>query len=448
MKKFLAYPEILRLHLQLFISWSIIALILELVNQLQLIYQIPDNYVLGYGQIRPALAMALLFGAGLNLLFAHGYLTFARVERENVVWPPLGLAALALLNLSLAAGVVAIWLRFNTGREYGELPFLFANGVILSLLLFTAILLLTVGKKAQVQPGSGLVVFISTSLIIVYFLGNLGLPIHPLHTVSLFQGVQDSGLQEYYRFALLGSGIILPTVAVHSLWQEKQAEVPALGLTVVLLGAGAALAGWSGLLLGPAHPVLQTMGSVTGLIFAIAVLAAAVLLYRAGAEPLARFSAIALAVLALILALTSVRSGAARFGFTYLGNRDLVQAAFLLLLPAGLLLVSRGFQIRIPARSVQLILIGLGLSLAANLIQGTIQAFATSEKWFSVLFAGQLFVEPTDSMPAHYWFSMRGFYFLGRILTLAGMLLLPLALIGRNKEESSAQEYLLVEEDR
>ncbi|MBE7438116.1 MAG: hypothetical protein HS115_06630 [Spirochaetales bacterium] len=448
MKKYLAYPAILRLHLHFFALWGIVALFLEILNQLQLIYQIPDNYVLGYGQIRPALATALIFGAGLNLLFAHGYLTLSRAEKQTVAWPPVGLAAVALLNLSVTGGILAIWLRFNSGREYGELPFLLDNGVLLSLVLFLAVVLFTVGKKTQVQSASGLLIFISASLIIVYFLGNIGLPIHPLLSISLFQGVQDAGLQEYYRFALLGTGIVLPSVAMHSVWQRNSSDENALSLTVILLAVTAALAGWSGLLMGPAHPILQTLGSVTGLVFAISVLAAAVLLWRAGPEPLARFSAVALVVLAIVFSISSLRSGAAHFGFTYLTGRDLVQAAFLLLLPAGILLFSRGLQIPVSARTGQLVLLGLGLSLGANVIQGTIQAFHSSENWISVLFAGQLFVDPTDSMPAQYWYSLRSVYFLGRVLTLAGMLLLPLSLFGARKEDSSSQEYLLVEEDR
>lgn len=320
-------------------TWAIAAVLLATLNQVQLFLILDLPAAFDYGYVRPLFTMSLIFGALLSFFFAGAYYIIKNVTGEN---PQLALAAWAgfkFHKLALLLGIITLFAGYNKGREYGEMTWISDNLLALSLLLFliTAISALKASGKSNIAASFSIVA--GAGALIVFLLGNIGLPTGPLTSVTIFRGMEDAAIQEFYRTGVLGYFIIFPLLMLlyyfvpvyykTPLYSERMAAFVVFAMVAMIPFAGAVGLGFSA-----APAFLQTQGVFTAIALAVAVLAgglnAQYTISRSGKHYISdsiglllRYGIFFLMVTAVLRALTAPFFMQARFAYTEFNLSDL-----------------------------------------------------------------------------------------------------------------------------
>ena len=454
----MAFQKTIRYSLIAGTLWSLLAAGLGLWNEVQLLLLGPGaDAVSGFGLIRPAYTTALFFGAGLSLFFGAATYCVQKAENRAFRHEAVGLAAFGSLQVGVLLGVVTILGGTNKGREFGEMSFVSDNLVVLALVLF----LVSISLGAMERNESGysptfIGVLVSTAAFATsFFLGNVSLPHGPLLSAPLFSGLQDATVQEFYRFAILGFGVIgavlslayqfVPEYYGVPLYSRSMAGFQIFGtLATFPFAAGAALAH------SAAPAVGQTLGIVALIAGSASVLAGALTVARTvtAAEHALRSDRVALFVrygIAILIAWTVVRAVLSlrflqsSFAYTSLNTldmaRDMQTYGMLILFGVTYLAVQRSAGrpvVRLlTGWHLGLAVIGSVLLLLGDIAIGIPQALASQAAeqgklvhaaWIDVLYAGSLSAGGTGKPD----FALQ-YISSGRGLNLAGMGLLTLA---------------------
>ena len=450
------YSTTIKLSLLAGLDWIILAVILAVVNQVQLMTSIPGpDTLFGYGVLRPIFTTALIFGAGLSFFIGAGFYLIQKLEDVKIVFEPAGFAALLLVNLGVLLGILTILLGYNKGREFGEMTFLSDTLVVLGLIHFLAVVLVSLSGKDNPKPGTYFTLAAAAGGTIVYILGNLGQPYGPLFTVPINAGIQDLATGEYYRTGLLGFLIIMPALAMAYYFVPTKFEVDLVSTTapraqVAALTILAPLAGAAGLVHTPVAGLHQTIGVILGIAFSFAVIIGGVTLFQTmwkssgpprmdGERRFLRWGIYFLLFFAWYRVLTGFRGGQEIFGFTWLSPLDIAQDALLyggMIALGAAFIISRDYagesEAGSPSNRMQAFYLTGGLLiLTADFSHSLIQSSALRELtgdgtpavtlWTGVVFAGTAF--DVKSPELMYLVSFRGLALLGYVSILIGLLL-------------------------
>lgn len=435
--------------------WALTAVLLATLNQVQffLILDLPP--ALDYGYARPLFALTLIFGALLSLFFAAAYYIVKDVTGSN---PKLSLAAWAgfkLHQFALLLGIITILAGYNSGREYGEMTWLSDNLLVLALLMFliTAIEALKSAGKTNMAATYSIVA--TAGGLIVYLLGNIGLPTGLLTSVPLFRGMEDAAIQEFYRTGVLGYFVLFPLFTMlyyfvpsyykTTLYSERMAAFTVFGMLVMIPFAGAA-----GLALSAAPAFLQTQGVFTAIALAAAILAgglnAQYTITRSGKYYISdsvglmlRYGIFFLMATAILRAVMTPVFMQAHFAYTGLNLRDLgrdgLTYGLLIAMGASLIVAQKLTNRTMSKRTVGIAALTLGMGallifigdIGQGFFQGVVQSQTTVENgvtsvvvpaWTDVIFAGT-FYQATGAA-GQFLLSLRVLHFVGVVLIAIG----------------------------
>ncbi|MCB1320514.1 MAG: cbb3-type cytochrome c oxidase subunit I, partial [Leptospiraceae bacterium] len=401
--------------------WALLATILGLVNELQLMALLPLPDLLDYGHLRPVYTLLLIFGSLLSFFFAGSYWILQK-ETGAILLAPAGWVGFKLHQTALIVGVVFILLDANKGREYGELFWIADNLMALALVLFlvTSVTAIKMAGKSGVVLTS--IVVTAAGALVIYLVGNVNLPYSALGSVSPARGMQDAALQEAYRTGVLVYFILMPAFTLLyffipayykvGIFSESLFRFQVLAIIVLVpLAAGA------GLVYSAAPEGLQTLGIVAGMALAVAIMAGGLNLHysltRSGKRfqsdalgLLIRFSLFFLIVASVLRIVLAPRFVQAALGFTWLNPRDIAFDAqtyvLMIMLAGGLYMFQKINEHTLSARNLKLIaglaIAGIALMFVANIGHGAIQAVERSatasngdlavQEWSKIVYAG------------------------------------------------------------
>lgn len=444
--------------------WIVVALILGLIAQLQLFIKIPLPF--GYGLLRPIYTSTLLFGGLLSLFNAAIYYILYKENNDTFVFSPLAFIAYKLQQIAVIAGIVTILLGLNKGREYGEFTYISDHLLILSLLITLIVSILNIKKSGQLTIKSSYIIATVAGMLIVYTIGNAGLPFSPYASVSLFTGMQDQAIQEIYRIGVLSFFIIMPAITLLvvfvpeyydvELYSEKMARFHIVASTLILPVAGA---GWLAGTVAP--PLLQTLGVFAYFSFFVAILAGILNIHftitKSGkkfqSDPLGsllRFGGFLLMIYVLVRLIFITGFLRDYSDYTYLNTRDLSQDAasyaILILLAVSFYYFQKMNDHTFSQKSLSSLLYIGGTGMFIILIMNTIQGLAqganflqlddkreiVEKNWVNILSSGSGFtidIKTTADFLQVYLSSFRSLLLVGYILVLVSVLFTTVAFI-------------------
>ena len=431
--------------------WAVVATTLGLLNQLQLFIYAPAMET--FGILRPAYTAALILGSGLSFSLGAGYYIIQKSDKVEMKFEPLGIISFVVLQLGVLLGILTILGGASTGREYGEMTFHSDNLIALSLLVFLISLL--IGLNAVEKPSviANVIVVGAAAGLAIYFLGNVGLPFSPLHSVPLQTGLQDASVQEFYRIGLLSFIILMPLFAVLyyfipayyelPLYSEKMGTFQTLGMLTmgVLAGAG-------GLVYSGAPVGIQTMGMFAALSLAMAVLIGGFNAHftvsrargnvRSDSYGLFLRAGVVFLILAAVMrALQAPRFMQGSVGYTWWNSLDIsvdAQTYGLLILFGGAYILAQRLTGQTAYKSLAgwhlfLAVLGCALVLLSNLGHGIVESFVLSgspdlapASWTNTLLSGSFAEADKNGASLQYLFSLRGVNLLGHISIFLGIL--------------------------
>lgn len=442
-------------------AWTIVAALLAVLNQVQffLILDLPP--ALDYGYARPLMTLILIFGALLSFFFASSYYVLKQLTGESPKLSLLAFGSLKLHQLALLIGIITILAGYNSGREYGEMTWISDNLLVLALVLFLATAVDAIKSSGKTSVAASYTVVAAAGALIVYLLGNIGLPNSPLTQVTLFRGMEDSAVQEFYRTGVLGYFILFPLFAMlyfvvpayykTELYSESMASFTVAAMVVMIPFAGAA-----GLAFSAAPGFLQTQGVFTSIALAAAIFAgglnAQYTISRSGKHYISdstglllRYGIFFLLVFAVLRGLMAPFFMQAHFAYTGLNMKDLSVDAlsYGLLVALGTAIIvaqkttGRSFQSRTIGTAVFTIAMGTLLLLTGDIFQGLLQGSVQSETvvenggtalvttaWNDVIFAGTLYQGAEAA--GQFLLSLRGLHFVGILLIAFGALMVSI----------------------
>ncbi|MEQ9366420.1 MAG: cbb3-type cytochrome c oxidase subunit I [Leptospirales bacterium] len=436
-------------------TWALAAVLLASLNQVQffLILDLPP--ALDYGYARPLFALALIFGALLSFFFAAAYHIIKTVTGAN---PKLALAAWAgfkLHQFALVLGIVTILAGYNAGREYGEMTWISDNLLVIALALFLATAIEALKSSGKSDMAATYSIVAAAGGLIVYLLGNIGLPTGPLTHVPLFRGMEDAAIQEFYRTGVLGYFILFPLFTMlyffipsyykAPLYSERMAAFTVFGMLVMIPFAAAA-----GLALSAAPALLQTQGVFASIALAAAILAGGLNAqytisrsekhYASDAIGLMmRYGVFFLMATAILRAVMSPFFMQAHFAYTGLNLRDLgrdgLTYGLLIAMGASLIVAQKITNRTMSKGTVKIAAFTLGMGallifigdLAQGFIQGGVQSETAVENgvtsvvisaWSEIIFAGTLYQGSGEA--GQFLLSLSALHFVGVLLITIG----------------------------
>lgn len=209
------------------VVWALLASLVGILSQTQMMIQWPSPDAVSYGVLKPLFTSILLFGAGISFFQAIGYAAVKNEHLSDLRLEGIGLAGWAIHQLGMAFGIMLLLGGGNSGRVFGEFSLVADNFIILSLILFIGASLR--GLKSVLSPTlpSMFMILAAGGGIATYFLGNFSQPYSFTGSVPLFAGVQDTATQAFYQTGFVGFFIILPAFAAMYL------AVPYVGKTEI-----------------------------------------------------------------------------------------------------------------------------------------------------------------------------------------------------------------------
>ena len=195
---------------------------------------IGDISWLTFGRARPMHTNMVMFGFVVTMLIGAAHVIIPSLVRTRLFSEKLGLASLAVWNLSIFAGVVALALGYTQSREYAELFFPADVGVVITFVLIILNLTLTLkNRREKILYVSvwyfygGLILSAAT-----YIIGNV------MWTgwIGASFGMTDAMIHWFYGHNVLG--LLMTPLAVGAAYYviPRAARTPLYSHTLSLIG--------------------------------------------------------------------------------------------------------------------------------------------------------------------------------------------------------------------
>ena len=439
--------------------WMLLGILFSMGAELQKFFPAFVPGLLDYGRIKPISSLMLIFGGFFNLFMG---LSFFILQSHKEVPKPLSFlsfVAMKLYNFGLFIGIILVLGGYNTGREFGEFPWISANLLLLSLLIFLGVVSFHVDPK-RLSPPLVLILSSTVGAIVVFVIGNFGLPYSLFASVPIFGGIEDSMLQEIYRSGLLSFWIVIPLIALlyHFVpfYYKTELYASSLGFLIPASLILTPLASPSGLVFSAVPEWVQTMGISSAIALNLAFIAGgsnasfsitrSTRAFRSDSiGGLLRTGIFFLILAAILRALFSTRWLQPWFEFGPMNRKDisfdvLSYGLMISLASAAIVLQvisKQNYSRKILFRTVSLIILGTIFMYVGNIGTAMIEHFHLSNmslpeekgglgelvvsSWSDIYFKGGLFQGETTAM--NYFLSLKGLSFFGLCLIFIGSLL-------------------------
>ncbi len=458
--------------------WMLLGILFSIGAELQKFFPAFVPGLLDYGRIKPTSSLILIFGGFFNFFMG---LSFFILQSHKEIQKPLSFLsfiAVKLHNFGLFIGIILVLGGYSTGREFGEFPWISANFLFLSLLIFLGVVSFHVDSK-KLSPPLVLILSSTVGAIVIFVIGNFALPYSLLASVPILGGIEDSMLQEIYRSGLLSFWIVLPLIAFlyHFIpfYYKTELYASSLGFLIPASLILTPLASPSGLVFSAVPEWVQTMGISSAialnLVFIAGGLNASFSITRSSTRAfrsdsiggLLRTGIFFLILAAVLRALFSTRWLQPWFEFGPMNRKDIsfdvLSYGFMISLASVSIVLQiiskQNYSRKILFRTVSLIILGTIFMYVGNLGSAMIEHFHLSNmslpsaegglgdlvvgSWSDIYFKGGLFPGKTTAM--NYFLSLKGLSFFGLCLIGIGALLfclhsLYLAIFPPSKDSS------------
>ncbi len=407
------------------VAWALIAALAGVLTQTQIFLQWPSSAsILNYGHLKPILNVSIIYGAGLSLALGLGYFLLHIQPGNSLKWEIAAQIGFLIHQLSVIFGVVAILSGGNNGREFGELPWVSSDLLVLSLIIF--VVMATVAMKGIFHPGRPVVLIMVAAIggIIAYTLGNFGQPYTLFSSAPLFSGYQDNAVQEFLRSGVYAFFIVAPVFAAlfyfipagHrvGLYSSSSSDILAMGLLIL-----APLAGSANLAYNHTPLISQSIGLVASFALTVVILIGYINVQNtkksgeASNDPMLRYlqwGALLVLVFAVLRSVSQINFIQKFLGYTWWNMNDLsvdMMTYGMIILTASAILIMKkigGSNDTPSLASIQflLLLVGTALILLGNLAggiaEGVNEAALSVKDWSGVVHAGSVAGNPLLSL--------------------------------------------------
>ncbi len=183
---------------------------------------------LTFGRLRTVHTNSVVFGFGGSALIGTSFYIVQRTCRVRLFLPQLAWVIFWGWQLGLAAGMLTLFLGFNTGKEYAELEWPLDVAITLLWVSYAVVFFGTIAIR-RIQPIYVANWFYGALIIVVAMLhvvNSMEWPISLFKSYSLYAGSQDAVVQWWYGHNAVGFFLTGGFLGMMYYFLPKQADRP------------------------------------------------------------------------------------------------------------------------------------------------------------------------------------------------------------------------------
>jgi len=212
------------------VLWGVVGFLVGVIIAAQLSFWQANLGVewLSFGRLRPLHTNAAIFAFVGNGMFAGIYYSTQRLLKTRLANDMLSWAHFWLYQLIIVAAAVTLPLGLTQGKEYAELIWPIDLMVVVVWVIFAVNFFWTIAKRNEKNMYVAIWFYIATivTIAVLYIVNNLQLPTGPLHSYSIYGGVQDALVQWWYGHNAVAFFLTTPILGLMYYFMPKAAERP------------------------------------------------------------------------------------------------------------------------------------------------------------------------------------------------------------------------------
>jgi cytochrome c oxidase cbb3-type subunit 1 len=248
--------------------WGAVSIVIGLFISIQM--WMPELNIppyLTYGRLRAVHVNGLAFGFAVAEIFALSYYMVQRLTRRPLLFPKLAMIQLYIFNVAIVAAAVSLLMGFTKSKEYAELEWPLAIGVVILWVMYAVNVFATIIKRKEEQMYISLWYIIATviAVAVLYIVNNLSIPVGLFKSYSLYAGVYDANVEWWYAHNAVGFVFTTPILAIFYYYLPKTTGLPIYShrLSIVAFWSLLFMYLWTGahhLVYTPLPDWIQTVG--------------------------------------------------------------------------------------------------------------------------------------------------------------------------------------------
>jgi cytochrome c oxidase cbb3-type subunit I/II len=183
---------------------------------------------LSFGRLRPLHTNAAIFAFVGNMIFAGVYYSTQRLLKTRMASDALSWLHFWGWQLIIVGAAITLPLGLTQGKEYAELIWPIDIAVALIWIVFAVNFFWTLTIRNEKNLYVAIWFYIATivTIAVLYIVNNLQIPSGPLHSFSIFTGVQDALVQWWYGHNAVAFFLTTPILGIMYYFLPKAADRP------------------------------------------------------------------------------------------------------------------------------------------------------------------------------------------------------------------------------
>ena len=183
---------------------------------------------LSFGRLRPLHTNAAIFAFVGNMMFAGIYYSTQRLLKTRMASDLLSWVNFWGWQLIIVAAAVSLPLGLTQAKEYAELIWPIDIAIAVVWIVFAVNFFWTLAIRNEKNLYVALWFYIATivTITVLHVVNNLQIPTGPLHSYSIFAGVQDGLVQWWYGHNAVGFFLTTPILGIMYYFMPKAAGRP------------------------------------------------------------------------------------------------------------------------------------------------------------------------------------------------------------------------------
>jgi cytochrome c oxidase cbb3-type subunit 1 len=260
------------------VLWGVVGMLVGVIIAAQLAWPefLGGISWLSYGRLRPLHTNAVIFAFGGCALFATSYHVVQRTNQTPLFLPWLARFTFVGWQLVIVLAAVSLPLGYTQGKEYAELIWPIDLLIAVVWVAYAIVFFGTIGirKVRHIYVANWFFGAFIIAVALLHIVNNAQIPSGPLHSYSVYAGVQDAMVQWWYGHNAVGFFLTAGFLGMMYYYIPKQAGRPVYSyrLSIVHFWALIFTYMWA----GPHHlhyTALPDWAQSIGMIFSLVLLA-------------------------------------------------------------------------------------------------------------------------------------------------------------------------------
>ncbi|NNF08517.1 MAG: cytochrome-c oxidase, cbb3-type subunit I [Candidatus Eisenbacteria bacterium] len=210
--------------------WGLVALLLGVVVATQLSFWQANfgTSWLSFGRLRPLHTNAAIFAFVGNMMFAGIYYSTQRLLKARMASDILSRINFWGWQLIIVSAALTLPMGYTQGKEYAELIWPIDIAIAVVWVVFAINFFWTIAKRNEPKLYVAIWFYIATiiTIAVLHIVNSLVIPTSPVHSYSLYAGVQDALVQWWYGHNAVGFFLTTPILGIMYYFLPKAAERP------------------------------------------------------------------------------------------------------------------------------------------------------------------------------------------------------------------------------